>query len=114
LGETHLKSDALVVFERTDIKGLGKTSSASSIGDDIVFVAPFLAKDISEEVGVGHRGNAIVGVVGGHNGGSAAVDNGSLEGREIERPQLSFPTVDWGSIDALLRGSKGSLWMLVI
>jgi hypothetical protein len=113
-GDTYLKSDTLVVFERTHIESLCETSSASSIGDDIVFVAPFLAKNVSEEVGVRYRWNTIVGVVGGHDGGSTAVDDGALEGREIERPQLSLTTVDGGSIDALLRGSKGSLGMSVI
>jgi uncharacterized membrane protein len=64
---TYLKSDTLVVLKRTDIESLSKTSSATSIGDNVVLVTPLFAKDISKEVRVCDNWNTIVGVVGGHD-----------------------------------------------
>jgi hypothetical protein len=50
--ETRLQSNALVVLKRADMERLGKTSSSTGIRDDIVFVIPFISKDIGKEVRV--------------------------------------------------------------
>jgi hypothetical protein len=52
LRATYLKSDALIVLERADVKGLSETSSTTSIGNNVVLITPLFSKDISEEVRV--------------------------------------------------------------
>lgn len=106
---TYLESDALVALNGADEEGVGETGSAASVRDDIVLITPFTSEDVSEEVRVRHNWDSIVGVVGGHEGGGASIDDGSLQRREVERPQLALTAVDRAGVDALLRGSKGSL-----
>ena len=108
---TYLKSNASVVFRTAHVERLVKARGATSVGDDKVFVAPFLAKDLGEEVMVRDGGNPIVGVVRRHDGSGAAVHDGSLERGEVEGAELALTSVDRGGVDALLgRTERGLFW----
>ena len=90
-----------MIFVTADVERLIKARGAASVRDYKVLIAPFAAENIGEHVLVRNNGNAVIRIIRRHDCSGAAVHNGSLERWEIEGPELTFTSVDRGSVEAL-------------
>ena len=98
-----------MVLMPTDMERIIQASGAARVRNDEVLVTPLITEDLGEDVLIADHGDAVVGVVGRHDGRGAGVDDGALEGREVKGAELALAAVDGVGIDALLGRCKRSL-----